>query len=90
MAEFKKKPVTIEAVQWKNGKVSEVTEWISEALYKNPKEVGAIMRFKDEIRIFTLEGHMTATDGDYIIRGIEGELYPCKPEIFKKTYDAVL
>ena len=90
MAKFKKKPVTIEAVQWKNGKVSEVTEWISEALYKDPKEVGAIMRFKDEIRIFTLEGHMTAIDGDYIIRGVEGELYPCKPEIFKKTYDAVL
>ena len=90
MAKFKKKPITIEAVQWKNGKVSEVTEWISEALYKNPKEVGAIMRFADEIRIFTLEGYMTATDGDYIIIGVEGEIYPCKPEIFKKTYDAVL
>lgn len=89
MAKFKKKPVEIEAVQWLNGKISEVTPWISEALNKNPQDEGAIIRIGNEIRIATLEGEMTAADGDYIIRGIKGELYPCKPDIFESTYDVV-
>lgn len=48
------------------------------------------MRLGEGIIIFTLEGEMTASDGDYIIRGVDGEIYPCKPEIFNKTYDVVL
>ena len=87
---FRKKPVEIEAVKWEGGKISEVTPWISEALNKNPYEEGAIMRVGDKVMIFTLEGEMTAKDGDYIIRGVEGEIYPCKPDIFNKTYDVVL
>jgi len=99
MAKYKKKPVEIEAVQWQeNGILSETPNWISVALAKNfpignskPKkdEIGAIYRFADEIHISTLEGVMKATKGDYIIRGVEGELYPCKPNIFEKTYEAV-
>jgi hypothetical protein len=87
MAKYRKLPVEIEAVQWLNGKVSEVTPWISEALNKNPLDKGAITRIGDKIMIATLEGEMTAIDGDYIIRGINGELYPCKPDIFKLTYE---
>lgn len=86
MAKYIKKPIEIEAVQWKDGRISEVTPWISKALDKNPREEGAIMRWEDTVIIFTLEGEMKASDGDYIIQGVDGEIYPCKPEIFKKTY----
>jgi len=88
MAYYKKKPVNIQAVQWKGGELSETPKWISEALYKNiSRDNGAIMRMRDVIYIRTLEGVMIASDGDYIIKGVQGELYPCKPDIFKLTYD---
>jgi len=86
MAKYRKLPVKIEAVQWINGKLSEVTPWISEALNKDPIEVGAIIRMGDDVFISTLEGEMKASDGDYILRGVKGEIYPCKPDIFKETY----
>ena len=80
---YTKKPVTIEAVQWKDGKISEVLPWVKEALDKDINtEVGAIMRVGNEVHIKTLEGIMTAIDGDFIIKGVKGELYPCKPDIF--------
>lgn len=81
---YKKKPVVIEAIKWNGDKISEVTDWISKALDK-----GVIMRFGNEVKILTLEGIMTASSGDYIIKGINGEIYPCKPDIFDKTYDIV-
>ena len=89
MAQFKKIAVTIQAVQWKDGKLSEVPSWISEALNKNPQEVGSITRIGNDIFIVTLEGRMKASDGDYILQGVEGEIYPCKPAIFERTYIAV-
>lgn len=88
--EYVKKPVTVEAVQWKDGKISEVTPWISEALNKDPKEMGSIVRYANSVFILTLEGDMKVSDGDYIIRGVKGEIYPCKPDIFKLTYEAVI
>lgn len=81
---YKKKPVVIDAVKWDGNKVSEVTDWISEALDKC-----VIIRYGNEVHIRTLEGVMKASPGDYIIKGVNGELYPCKPEIFEKTYEAV-
>lgn len=87
---FRKKPVVIDAVQWINGKISETPEWIRKALYKNMNEEGAIMRFGNEVRISTLEGEMTASDGDWLIQGVNGEIYPCKPDIFEKTYEKVV
>ena len=89
MSKYRKKPVVIEAVQWSDGKISEVTPWIKEALHKMPQELGAITRIADKIIITTLEGEVTAINGDYIIKGIKGELYPCKPDIFNQTYDTV-
>lgn len=89
MAKYTKKPVEIEAVQWLNGKISEVTPWISEALNKMPTENGAITRYGDDIFIQTLEGEMKAINEDYIIKGIKGEIYPCKPDIFELTYNKV-
>lgn len=81
---FKKKPVIIEAVRWDGNRVSKVTNWISKALEEN-----VIIRYGNEVKISTLEGIMTACAGDYIIKGVNGEIYPCKPDIFNKTYDVV-
>ena len=74
----------IEAVLWNGVKVSEVTDWISKALQNE-----AITRYGDKVVIKTLEGYMIASPGDYIIKGVKGELYPCKPDIFESTYEMV-
>ena len=81
---FIKKRVVIEAVHWNGIKVSETPEWILEALNS-----GVLVRFGDRVQVRTLEGVMTASPGDYIIKGVDGELYPCKPDIFEKTYEKV-
>lgn len=52
-------------------------------------EPGTIVRFGDELYIGTLEGSMRADPGDWIIRGVKGEIYPCKPDIFDQTYERV-
>lgn len=81
---YRKKPVLIEAVLWNGVEVSEVTDWISKALQND-----AIVRYGDKVIIKTLEGDMIASPGDYIIKGVKGELYPCKPDIFESTYEMV-
>lgn len=88
--QYTKKPITIEAVQWDGNEISEVTPWIKEALEKaisQPGSVGSIMRVSNKVEIITLEGAMLAQPGDYIIKGIKGELYPCKPDIFEASYN---
>lgn len=55
---------------------------------KKPVEVEAY-KTDEKIIIHTLEGEMTASPGDYIITGVNGEQYPCKPDIFEKTYEAI-
>jgi hypothetical protein len=86
MAQYRKKPVVIEAVQYDGNfrcldifSINEVSHFIV-SKDKNDKQC---------IKIPTLEGEMTATIGDYIIRGVQGEFYPCKPDIFEKTYELV-
>jgi hypothetical protein len=61
----------------------------TEALTRASIEVGQIRRYHDFLHIGTLEGVMAAAPGDWIIRGIKGEIYPCKPDIFAATYEAV-
>jgi len=79
---FRKKPIEIEAYQF-NGP----TSWVSV-----PYEFGKSV-FPDTSdgswRICTLEGELTVSKGDWIIKGIKGEFYPCKPDIFEMTYDPV-
>ena len=78
---FRKKPVVIEAVQWTGERTPELI-----ALVK----AGAIEYVPSgKLCILTLEGEMTADRGDWIIKGVKGELYPCKPDIFAATYEAV-
>ncbi len=73
---YTKKPVTIEAFQYGHTRV--LPEWMME----NP-----IVRYHpDRIEIKTLEGTMVASKGDWIIKGVKGEIYPCKPDIFEATY----
>ena len=85
---YRKKPVVIEAFQWTGGPEQEDDpEWINEAI-KNKMawfENAGTPDVKFMIR--TLEGVHEASVGDYIIRGIAGEIYPCKPDIFRETYE---
>ena len=75
---YRKKPVVIEALQF-TGNFDEIEEFVGE---------DAELR-KGELVVATLEGPLHASDGDFIIKGIKGEFYPCKPEIFAATYELV-
>ena len=77
---YRKKPVVVEAVQF-NG-TDESAEWLLPQLIS-----GEIGRSCNKLYIKTLEGVMEANVGDYIIKGVNGEFYPCKPDIFEKTYE---
>jgi hypothetical protein len=76
---FRKKPVVIEAMQWTGTNMPELIEFIGE---HPPTDVLGFF-------IHTLEGQMFASPGDWIIKGVAGEFYPCKPDIFAATYERV-
>lgn len=87
---FRKKPVVIEAVCFKGTNSQDINDFIKANSYEELCSVG--IDSKGEVRelfIKTLEGEMTASLGDWIIRGVKGELYPCKPDIFEATYEPV-
>lgn len=96
MAQFRKKPVVIEAFQLteetRNNNV-DWPNWLHEAWNKKRTEEGAVFptsklpEIVKGLSIHTKEGIMYCSIGDYLIKGIDGELYPCKPEIFEKTYE---
>jgi len=85
---YRKKPVTIEAFKW-TGDVDQLEdpEWICKAIKTKTVEFKDTGTENVKLVIHTLEGDMIADRGDYIIRGVHGELYPCKPDVFKATYD---
>lgn len=88
---YRKCPVVIDAVRW-YGKLTEETEWpdwFRERLGTEIRVDANTMHPQMTLVIVTLEGDMRATPGDYIIRGIKGEIYPCKPDIFEATYEAL-
>lgn len=79
---FRKKPVVIEAVQYSGRNAEECCKFMGTALPEtDASQVGCPMH------IHTLEGTMLASPGDWIIRGVKGECYPCKPDIFAATYE---
>jgi hypothetical protein len=85
MPKFRKKPVVVEALQW-NEDIEPMRHFLGAGIYgDNP------VSFKPGGRLIipTLEGDMTAYPGDWIIKGIHGEFYPCKPDIFEQTYEPV-
>lgn len=80
-----KKPVVIEAIQFTRNNIDEIKEFTNNAAYDFRTERRPEGKMYCTIK--TLEGYITATEGDYIIKGIAGEIYPCKPDIFKRTYE---
>lgn len=82
MAKFRKRPVVIEAIQWTGVNDDVLTKWV-DGCYLSGDSGQFLM-------IPTLEGVMAASVGDWIIRGVKNEFYPCKPEIFAATYEPVI
>jgi hypothetical protein len=85
---FRKKPVEIEAQRLDGTNGQEIAQWCggrarSEAKASDPSDVAYW------VDIATLEGVMRASEGDWVIRGVQGEFYPCKPDIFEATYERV-
>ena len=83
---YRKKPVTIEAMQLTRHNACEIAEWGGENVFV-VYIVGERFDHEKAINIRTLEGVMEANPGDYIIKGVQGEFYPCKPDIFAATYE---
>lgn len=75
---YRKKLVEIEAIKYEKKHIGRALDFCNKLRY-NPHD--------NEYYVDTLEGCMKATEGDYIIKGVNGEFYPCKPDIFEKTYE---
>ena len=87
---FRKKPVVIEAIEYTGYNGRELKEWSDGAMIQSPVlEPAPDYPNGSYVQIKTLEGVMTGIIGDWIIKGVNGEFYPCKPDIFKKTYELV-
>lgn len=87
MKKYRKKPVEIEAVQVTQRNGEEIESWIGASA--KSYDVGMAPGMTHHIDIDTLEGTMRADVGDWIIKGVKGEFYPCKPDIFEATYEEV-
>jgi len=88
---FRKKPVVIEAVQWTGTNLVEVVKFTD-----NHTDISSVkwsdyvdLVQKEGLYIHTLEGRMFASINDWIIKGVKGEFYPCKPDILEMTYEVV-
>lgn len=86
---FRKKPVVIEAIQFNGslGSANTICSWSGNAIswkWNNASSKGSGLH----LRIDTLEGVMKAREGDWIIKGVQGEFYPCKSDIFEASYEA--
>ncbi len=99
MGQYRKQPVVIEAIQFDGveqvdgtstamfeGRFDDLPYWLVEAMTKKEGEPGALFVFGDGLTIVTLEGPHRADPKDWVIRGVAGEIYPCKPDIFALTY----
>lgn len=92
MPKFRKKPVIVDAIQWKplEMMINDVLIFMGiDSGRMKGQGVLSVSKHKGQLIIKTLEGDMTVSDGDWIIKGVEGEFYPCKPDIFAKTYELV-
>lgn len=82
MSEFKKRPVKVDAVRWTGS-----SESLDEIYKLCPENLDRAFHYTGKVLfVRTLEGSMQANIGDWIIKGVAGEVYPCKPDIFKQTY----
>jgi hypothetical protein len=81
---FRKMPVVIEAMQLTPLNLRAVVNWVGSAVHS-----GGMTKDQVWLKIRTLEGTIKASERDWIIRGVQGEFYPCKPDVFAATYEAV-
>lgn len=88
---YRKKPVEIEAIRLTEDNISECFEFIGLPLKPEEEDYfnDFVRKYSGGMYISTLEGRMFANFGDYIIKGVKGEYYPCKPDIFEMTYEKV-
>lgn len=87
MSKFRKKPVVIEAIQWVGDNIEDIQPFMEN---NSPGHVGRTFINHDKtLIIHTLEGDHIASVNDWIIKGVQGEFYPCKSDIFEQTYDPV-
>ena len=100
MAKYRKKPVVIEAIQWTGKNIGTIKKFagisakfhyysIKDNMTAISESIPSVGDYGVGLTISTLEGDMQANVGDYIIKGVNGEFYPCKPDIFEKTYELV-
>ena len=84
MQKFVKKPVVIEAIQYNGENIEAIEDFVG-------KKLSTVMASDVYVKLIipTLEGNMKASKGDYVIKGVKGEFYPCKPDIFKEIYSLV-
>lgn len=80
---YRKKPVEVQAMVWDGRSISKAIKFCGK------ENLDITGKYPGKLKIKTLEGVMTADVGDYIIKGVNGEFYPCKPDIFEKTYEEV-
>lgn len=89
---YKKKPVIIDALCWTGLNPAEIMDFVGKDLIVETYDAGyqaGATSLAISFKIRTLEGNMNISIGDYIIKGVQGEFYPCKPDIFKETYEPV-
>ena len=90
MTKFRKKPVVIEAIQFNGFNPGEIKKFVGDACsveYHDAAHQAGAGGVGVDITIHTLEGDMKVSREDYVIKGVNGEFYPCKPDIFEKTYE---
>lgn len=87
MTKYRKKPVVVEALEYTGDNFHALREFLADAKWHWNCTTDKDDRTIQEVHISTLEGEMTAMPGDYIIKGVKGEFYPCKPDIFEQTYE---
>ncbi|MED1850333.1 hypothetical protein P4V33_01575 [Brevibacillus borstelensis] len=86
MGKYRKKPVIVDAIRWDGSNYHEVCDFVEKPL---AMEYSSFPPSERILVIETLEGTVRASAGDIIIRGVKGEFYPCKPDIFEETYEPV-
>ena len=89
MGRYRKKPVEIDAIQFTGGNSVQVAQFITDGGGTFRADTHPRDGAQDVFYIRTLEGDMRAVDGDWIVKGVQGEFYPVKADIFEATYEAV-
>lgn len=84
---YRKKPVVIQAIKWNGSNKEEIKDFLGDSFIDFLREASDLT--KSGVWVKTLEGDIVGSEGDWIIKGIKGEFYPCKPDIFEDSYEKV-